>query len=77
MPANPALDQAPAQPMATISEADLDKVSGGGGAGVIGLQQQARSPESTPTASPAVSPTCSVHLEAQGPHFGSQLGCSG
>jgi hypothetical protein len=29
VPANPALDQAPAQPMATISEADLDKVSGG------------------------------------------------
>jgi hypothetical protein len=36
--AGPVLDQAPAQPMATISEADLDKVSGGGGApgGVLG-----------------------------------------
>ena len=43
VPANPALDQAPAQPMATISEADLDKVSGGGGlsGGVLGDRQQA------------------------------------
>jgi len=42
-PANAALDQAPARPMAMISDADLDKVSGGGGpsGGVIGDRQQA------------------------------------
>ena len=43
VPATQELERAPAQPVGVISEADLDKVSGGGGAsgGVNGDRQHA------------------------------------